>query len=208
VTDAVVAAGYGSSSRFYERAAPLLGMPPATYARGGAGLLITHAIVNSPLGKVLVAATDRGVCSVAMGSSTAQVMRSLLREYPAATFVVAPDDLAQWTARIVDHVEGRTARIDLPLDVRATAFQWQVWTALAAIPYGQTRSYAEVAAAIGRPSAARAVARACATNPVAIVVPCHRVVPAAGGVAGYRWGVRRKRALLAHERARARPVRT
>lgn len=207
VTDAVVGAGYGSSSRFYERAAPLFGMAPATYARGGAGLVIRYAVADSPLGRLLVAATDRGVCSVAMGSSTAEVTRFLAREYPAATLVSASRALARWTSRLGAHLEGRQPRLDLPLDVRATAFQWRVWTALAAIPSGERRTYSQIAASIGRPSAARAVARACATNPVALVVPCHRAVPAAGGAGGYKWGVTRKETLLKAEQDRSRRVR-
>jgi AraC family transcriptional regulator of adaptative response/methylated-DNA-[protein]-cysteine methyltransferase len=200
VTIAVVDAGYGSGSRFYERAAPLLGMSPATYRRGGAGLVIRYAVVDSPLGRLLVAATGRGVCSVTMGSSTRQVTRLLAREYPAAVRTAdAGGTLARWAHRIVAHLEGRLPRPDLPLDVRATAFQWQVWTALAAIPRGDTRTYVQVARSIGRPSAARAVGRACASNPVAFLIPCHRAVPAAGGVGGYRWGVSRKKALLARE---------
>jgi AraC family transcriptional regulator of adaptative response/methylated-DNA-[protein]-cysteine methyltransferase len=200
VTGAMLDAGYGSSSRFYERAAPKLGMSPSTYRRGGAGMSIHYAIVDSPLGRLMVASTSRGVCAVAMGSSDAELQRALAREYPAAT--IAPDSgsLAKWTTEILAHLSGRQPRLDLPLDVQATAFQWQVWQALTAIPYGETRTYADIAAAIGRPRAVRAVARACASNPVALAVPCHRVVPAAGGEGGYRWGTERKKALLAGER--------
>ena len=193
VTAAVVEAGYGSSSRFYERAVARLGMRPAIYKRGGTGMNVRFAIVDSPLGRLLVAATERGVCAVAMGASDG-VLRKV-----AAVIVKDRGALSGWTKTILAHMEGRRPRLDLPLDVQATAFQWQVWTALAAIPAGETRSYAEVASAIGRPSAARAVARACATNPVALAIPCHRVVPSAGGVGGYRWGTSRKRALLAAE---------
>jgi len=202
VTGAMLEAGYGSSSRFYERAAPLLGMPPKTYQRGGAGMDVRYTIVTSPLGRLLVAATPRGVCAVAMGESDQRLERALHAEYPAAAIQPDLGSLAGWTRRILAHLAGRVPRLDLPLDVQATAFQWQVWTALAAIPRGETRSYADVASAIGRPRAARAVARACATNPVALAIPCHRVVPAAGGVGGYRWGPARKRALLARERLR------
>jgi AraC family transcriptional regulator, regulatory protein of adaptative response / methylated-DNA-[protein]-cysteine methyltransferase len=200
VTAALFDAGYGSSSRFYERAVPKLGMSPSTYRRGGAGMTIEFAIVDAAVGRVLVAATPRGVCAVAMGSSAAELEAALRREYPSAT--VAPDrgSLATWTTAIVDHLAGRRPALDLPLDVQATAFQWQVWQALSAIPHGETRTYAEIAAAIGRPRAARAVARACATNPVALAIPCHRVVPASGGTGGYRWGAARKRSLLERER--------
>ena len=199
VTTAMLDAGYGSSSRFYERAVPKLGMAPSVYTRGGAGMTIRYSVVDSPLGKLLVAATARGVCAVAMGASDADLASALTREYPAASIAEDAGSLARWTREIVAHLEGREPRLDLPLDVRATAFQWQVWQALAAIPYGETRTYGDVAAAIGHPRAVRAVARACATNPVALAIPCHRVVPAAGGTGGYRWGSERKKALLGRE---------
>jgi AraC family transcriptional regulator of adaptative response/methylated-DNA-[protein]-cysteine methyltransferase len=202
ITGAMLDAGYGSSSRFYERAVPKLGMAPSTYRRGGVGMSIAFTIVDSAnaiLGRLLVAATPRGVCAVAMGSSDEELTRALSREYPAAAIAVDHGSLAAWTNAILAHLSGRAPRLDLPLDVQATAFQWQVWQALAAIPYGETRTYTEVAAAIGMPTAARAVARACATNPVALAIPCHRVVPAAGGEGGYRWGVERKHALLWQE---------
>jgi AraC family transcriptional regulator of adaptative response/methylated-DNA-[protein]-cysteine methyltransferase len=204
VTDAAFGAGFGSSSRFYARAVDKLGMPPAAYKKGGAGMTMSYAIVASPLGELLVAATARGVCAVKMGSSKHELERALASEFPAATITPDAGALAAWTERILAHLAGRTARLDLPLDIRATAFQWQVWNALAAIPRGQTRTYADVAAAIGKPAAARAVARACATNPVALAIPCHRVVPAAGGIGGYRWGSERKQALLQRETASAR----
>jgi AraC family transcriptional regulator of adaptative response/methylated-DNA-[protein]-cysteine methyltransferase len=199
VTDAMVGAGYGSSSRFYERAVPKLGMPPATYRRGGEGLTIRYAVVDSSLGRLLVAATQKGICSIAMGTSDQAVERALTDEYPAANVARDDEALANWTKAIVAHVEGRRPRIDLPLDIRATAFQWQVWKALTEIPRGQTRTYAAVARAIGQPGAARAVGHACATNPVAIVIPCHRVVPASGGVGNYRWGPERKKKLIEKE---------
>jgi AraC family transcriptional regulator of adaptative response/methylated-DNA-[protein]-cysteine methyltransferase len=199
VTAAMLDAGYGSSSRFYERAVPKLAMSPTAYRRGGTGMCLKYAVVDSPLGRLLVAATDRGVCAVSMGSSDSDLERALAREYPAAILTRDAGGLAQWTSQILGHLAGRRPRLDLPLDVQATAFQWQVWTALAAIPYGDTRSYAQVAASIGRPTAVRAVARACATNPVALAIPCHRVVPSAGGIGGYQWGRGRKKALLAAE---------
>jgi len=199
VTDAMIDAGYGSSSRFYERAAPKLGMSPSTYRRGGAGMSIQYAIVDSPLGRLLVASTSRGVCAVAMGSSDAELERALAREYPAATIATDTGALSKWTMTVLAHLSGRQPRLDLPLDVQATAFQWQVWTALAAIPYGETRTYRQVAASMGRPSAVRAVAHACATNPVSLAIPCHRVVRTGGGMGGYRWGIARKKALLAAE---------
>jgi AraC family transcriptional regulator of adaptative response/methylated-DNA-[protein]-cysteine methyltransferase len=204
VTNAILDAGYASSSRFYERAAPKLGMAPSVYRRGGAGTQIRYAIVRTniaALGRLLVAATERGVCAVAMGTSDGELSALLAREYPAATISAdEAGELEQWIGAILAHLEGRRPLLDLPLDVQATAFQWQVWQALTEIPYGTTRTYAEVATAIGNPRAVRAVARACATNPVALAVPCHRVVPSAGGAGGYRWGAERKKALLAHER--------
>jgi len=204
VTTAMLDAGYGSSSRFYERAVPKLGMSPSSYRRGGEGAMIGYAIVGSPLGRLLVAATPRGVCAVKIGSSDAALTESLAREFPAATIAAASDGrLARWTEAILARVDGGRANRGpaLPLDVRATAFQWQVWQALAAIPHGETRTYADIAAAVARPLAVRAVARACATNPVAIAIPCHRVVPKSGGTGGYRWGASRKAALLNRERA-------
>ena len=200
VTTAMLDAGYGSSGRFYERAAPRLGMTPMAYRAGAEGIGIRFTIVASPAGRLLVAATRKGICAVALGSSDDELRASLAREYPKAEIRRDPGALAAWTAEIVAHLRGRQPRLDLPIDVKATAFQWQVWTALASIPYGATRTYKEVAAAIGRPAAMRAVARACASNPVALAIPCHRVVPAGGGTGGYRWGASRKSALLAAER--------
>jgi AraC family transcriptional regulator of adaptative response/methylated-DNA-[protein]-cysteine methyltransferase len=199
VTAAMVDAGYGSSSRFYERAAAKLAMPPAVYRRGGAGMHMSYAIVDCPLGRLLVAATERGVSAVSMGSSDGELADALKEEYPAAVLRRNSPALGQWTRQIVSHLEGRRPRLDLPLDVQATAFQWQVWTALVAIPYGETRTYRQVAASMGRPSAVRAVAHACATNPVSLAIPCHRVVRTGGGMGGYRWGLARKKALLAAE---------
>lgn len=199
VTAAIFDAGYGSSGRFYESSARKLAMTPTVYGRGATGVRLRYAIVQSPLGRLLVAATDRGVCAVSMGSSDQELERHLSSEFPNATRLRDAGGLTRWTKAILAHLEGRRPRLDLPLDVQATAFQWQVWTALAAIPFGETRSYADVASSIGRPRAARAVARACATNPVAIAIPCHRVVPSSGGTGGYRWGADRKTALLAAE---------
>ena len=163
---------------------------------------IQYTIVDSAAGRLLVAATERGVCAVAMGASDRELTRNLAREYPAATIAPGAGSFTVWTKEILARLAGRRPRVDLPLHVQATAFQWQVWQALAAIPYGETRSYGEIASVIGRPQAVRAVARACATNPVAIAIPCHRVVARSGAVSGYRWGVERKKALLARERRR------
>jgi AraC family transcriptional regulator of adaptative response/methylated-DNA-[protein]-cysteine methyltransferase len=199
VTDALFDAGYTSSSRFYEHAASKLAMTPESYRRGGAGRDIAYAIGDSPLGRLLVAATTKGICAVFMGDSDAKLERALRDEFPSATLVPGHRGLRGWMLEIVRHLQGRRPRLELPLDVQATAFQAQVWNALSRIPYGETRTYKEVAASIGRPSAVRAVARACATNPVSVVIPCHRVVRTSGQLAGYRWGLERKKALLSAE---------
>jgi AraC family transcriptional regulator of adaptative response/methylated-DNA-[protein]-cysteine methyltransferase len=200
VTTALYQAGYNSSSRLYEQAPERLGMTPATYGRGGAGAQIGYTITDSPLGRLLVAATERGVCFVSLAETDAMLEAALAHEYPAATIAREDARLGEWIGAVVRHLGGEHT-IDLPLDVQATAFQWRVWEALKAIPYGDTRSYGQVAAALGDRNAARAVARACATNPVALVIPCHRVVREGGEMGGYRWGADRKRALLEHEQA-------
>jgi AraC family transcriptional regulator of adaptative response/methylated-DNA-[protein]-cysteine methyltransferase len=201
VTTALFDAGYGSTGRFYERGVPRLGMTPSQYKKGGAGMHIGYTVIDSPIGKLLVGATERGVCAVAIGASTSELKRQLEREYPRASIAPDPLRLERFATQVVAHLAGRVPSLDLPLDLQATAFQWQVWTELMAIPRGERRSYGEVAAALGRPRASRAVARACASNPVALAIPCHRVVPSAGGVGGYRWGPARKKALLALENA-------
>ncbi|MEZ5319699.1 MAG: methylated-DNA--[protein]-cysteine S-methyltransferase [Vicinamibacterales bacterium] len=204
VTDAIYEAGYGSPSRIYgagERPA----MTPATYRRGGAGARLDWAITGSPIGRILVAATSKGLCFVAIGEDEAGLRDTLAREFPRAEIAPAPSPVAARLARAARAlVESSDAPPDLPLDIVGTAFQWKVWRALTRIPRGQTRTYADVARAIGRPTATRAVARACATNPVALVVPCHRVVPATGSGGGYRWGTERKARLLEKEEAAAR----
>jgi AraC family transcriptional regulator of adaptative response/methylated-DNA-[protein]-cysteine methyltransferase len=204
VSEAIYEAGYGSSSRVYEKAPTQLGMTPAAYRRGGPGLSLDYTIVDSPLGRLLVAATERGVSAVCLGRSDAALETALRAEYPQAEVRRDERRLRPWVATLVQKLEGRAPQTELPLDVQATAFQWRVWRELRAIPLGQTRTYAEVARRIGQPQAARAVARACATNPVAIAIPCHRVVPKAGGAGGYRWGTAKKRALLERERLAAR----
>src|SRR5262249_37688445 len=158
----------------------------SVYRKGGAGASVSYAIVGSPLGRLLVAATDRGVCSVTMGDSDPALTRAPGDEYPAATVTKGSGALQQCAAALLPRPEGRRPRLELPLDIQATAFQWQVWQALASIPYGETRTYKDVARAIGKPAAVRAVANACAANRVAIAIPCHRAVPAAGGTGGYR----------------------
>lgn len=202
VSPAVYEAGYGSSSRVYERAATALGMTPATYGRGGRGAVIRYAVVPSPLGQLLVAATERGVCRLSLADTATSLERDLRAEFPAAQIARDDGELSSSTRSILRHLEGREPSLDLPLDIRATAFQQRVWTELRKIPYGATRSYQEVARAIGRPHAARAVARACASNPVPLAIPCHRVVRGNGALGGYRLGVERKRRLLETERAR------
>ena len=199
VTTALYDAGFGSSSRLYERAPEQLGMTPATYRRGGAGMQIHFTIAASPLGRVLVAATARGISAIYLGENEAKLESELRDEYPNAEISRDRQWLEDWVAKIVEHLSGRAPHLDLPTDVQATAFQRRVWEELRKIPYGTTRTYTQVARAIGRPTAVRAVARACATNPVSIVVPCHRVVREDGNLAGYRWGLSRKLALIEHE---------
>ena len=200
VTAALYEAGYGSSSRLYERARAELGMTPATYGKGGRGMRIGYTIVPCPLDRLLVAATARGVCAVSLGDSDAALAAALSAEYPEADIRLDRDGLRPWVGAILDQLRDRQPHLDLPLDVQASAFRRQVWEELRRIPYGRTRSYGEVARALDRPKAARAVARACATNPVALVVPCHRAVRADGQLGGYRWGLKRKRALLEREK--------
>jgi AraC family transcriptional regulator of adaptative response/methylated-DNA-[protein]-cysteine methyltransferase len=204
VAEALYGAGYGSSSRLYEKAPAHLGMTPASYAKGGRGARIAFTVTDTPLaealGRLLIAATERGICMVALGDSDANLEVDLRREYPLAT--VRRDDaaLGAWVRGVLGLIDGNRPHHDLPLDIRATAFQWQVWTRLQAIPRGETLSYAAIAADLGQPKAARAVGRACAGNPVSLVVPCHRAVATDGQMRGYRWGIERKRALLERER--------
>ena len=201
VSRATYEAGYGSSSRVYEQSAVQLGMTPAAYRRGGRGTSIRYTVVETTLGRLLVGATARGVCAVSLGDADAVLEVALAAEYPEAERLRDDDAFAEWVSAIVAHVEGRERRLDVPLDVAGTDFQLRVWKALREIPFGDTRSYSEIAAAIGAPSAARAVAGACASNRVALVIPCHRVVREGGALGGYRWGVERKRRLLAQERS-------
>jgi AraC family transcriptional regulator, regulatory protein of adaptative response / methylated-DNA-[protein]-cysteine methyltransferase len=200
VTMATYDAGFGSSSRLYERAPAQMGMTPAAYRRGGAGMIIAYTIVPCPLGRVLVAATDRGISAVYLGDSSAPLEKALALEYPRAEIRRNTNGLAKWVGGVLVRLRGREPHAELPLDVQATAFQRRVWEELRRIPRGSTRTYTQVARAIGKPHAIRAVARACATNPVSIVVPCHRVIRQDGNLAGYRWGLSRKEQLLAQER--------
>lgn len=203
VTPAIYDAGYGSSSRLYERAGTALGMTPATYRKGAPGVEIDFTIADSPLGRLLLAATARGVCRVMIGDSDRTLERDLREEYPQATVRRNDRILSAQVRSLLEHLRGKSPHVELPLDVRATAFQWRVWQQLQAIPYGETRTYQQVAAAIGKPTATRAVARACATNPVALLIPCHRVIGTDGSLRGYRWGVERKEKLLAQERRKS-----
>lgn len=203
VTSAIYEAGYGSPSRVYEAPPTGKGMPPSAYRRHGAGMRMAYSIVPSPIGRILVAATEHGVCAVKIGDTEAALIRDLEREYAAAEIVADAQPRPEWVKAIADHVAGHQPSLDLPIDVTATAFQWKVWRALQRIPAGETRAYADVARSIGKPRAARAVANACANNPVALIVPCHRVVPASGGAGEYRWGKARKEALLSREQRSA-----
>lgn len=205
VTEAIYGAGYNSSARFYEKSGELLGMTPGSYRAGGPDLEIRFAIGECSLGSILVAATERGVCAILLGDDPEALAHDLERRFPNARLLGGDADFERVVARVVALVErpgrgpGATA---LPLDIRGTAFQQRVWQALAAIPAGTTRSYAEIADSIGAPRAVRAVAQACAANAIAVAIPCHRVVRTDGELAGYRWGVERKRELLAREAAR------
>lgn len=203
VSSATYEAGFASGRRVYEAADEALGMTPGAYRRRGVGVTIHYTVVRTSLGLLLVAVTERGICSVSLGDEENALVDALRAEYPAAELARATDADDRLVDAVVAHVEGTARAIDLPLDLKATAFQWQVWRALQRIPEGATRSYQEIARELGQPSAARAVARACASNRVAVLIPCHRVVRGDGALGGYRWGVARKAALLAREGARA-----
>jgi len=207
ITDALYETGYGSSSRVYERSNAQLGMTPATYRKGGMGMKLAYTIAESPLGKVLVAATGRGVSAIYLGDEETRLVAELREEYPRAEIAAASNGFERWVKEVLQRIAGRPPHIELPLDLQATAFQRRVWTELQRIPRGSTRTYSQVARSLGRPKAVRAVARACARNPVSIVVPCHRVIREDGALAGYRWGLSRKEQLLASERSPSQSVR-
>lgn len=206
VAQAVYGAGFGSSSRVYERAGTRLGMTPGEYRKGGKGTVISYAPVDSSLGLLLLGATDRGICFLQFGESLDELVAELRKEYPAAVHEPMRElhtpEFDAWVAALNAHLSGQEPRLDLPLDIRSTVFQMKVWTYLQSIPPGEVQSYGEVAAGIGQPKAARAVGHACATNRVALVIPCHRVIRGGGDLGGYRWGLPRKRMLLDAERAR------
>jgi AraC family transcriptional regulator of adaptative response/methylated-DNA-[protein]-cysteine methyltransferase len=203
VSSATYEAGFATGRRVYETADDALGMTPGAYRRRGVGVTVHYTIVPVSLGLLLVAVTERGICGVSLGDSEESLVAALRAELPAAELVRASDSRDRLVDAVVAHVEGEAGGEELPLDVRATAFQWQVWRALQRIPEGATRTYQEIARELGQPSAARAVARACASNRVAILIPCHRVVRGDGALGGYRWGIARKAALLTRERSAA-----
>lgn len=204
VTEALYAAGYASSGRFYAESTARLGMTPSRFRAGGDAETIRFALGECTLGSILVAATARGVCAILLGDEPEPLLRDLERRFPRAALLGADADFEALVARVIALVEAPTQADALPLDIRGTAFQQRVWAALVEIPPGETRTYLELAAAIGAPQAVRAVAQACGANPLAVAIPCHRVIRTGGDLAGYRWGVERKRALLEHERAPAR----
>jgi AraC family transcriptional regulator of adaptative response/methylated-DNA-[protein]-cysteine methyltransferase len=205
VAAATFEAGYGSSSRVYERAMTALGMTPASYAKGGKGAAIFYAISPCGLGKLLVAATERGLCRVELGTTDDALLQDLGREFPEADSIERDDAaLGRFVTELLRRIDGAKPREDLPLDIQVTAFQRRVYEELLRIPTGETRSYAEIAEAIGQPSASRAVGNACATNPVALAIPCHRVLRNNGSLGGYAWGIERKQALISAERRAAR----
>ena len=204
VTEAIYEVGFGSSSRVYERADTRLGMTPKQYRQGGAGLVITYAAISTPIGLMMVGATDRGLSFVQFGDTDEQLLDLLNKEYPTAQIQPMREphhpDFEKWVQGLRDHLGGQKPHLSLPLDLRASAFQMRAWNYLQSIPYGEVQSYSEVAAGIGEPRAVRAVASACARNRVALVIPCHRVIRGTGELGGYRWGLARKRALIDQER--------
>jgi AraC family transcriptional regulator, regulatory protein of adaptative response / methylated-DNA-[protein]-cysteine methyltransferase len=200
VTQALYEAGYSSSSRLYERSNDQLGMTPAAYRKGAKGMNIRYTVTECPLGYILVAAAERGICAVSLGDSPEYLEAELRADYPAAEITQDDSSLGEWVNMLLDHINGEQPHLELPLDVRATAFQWRVWQELRAIPIGETRSYGQIAVAIGSPKAARAVGSACANNPISLVIPCHRAVREDGSMGGYRWGLERKKRILETER--------
>lgn len=200
VTEAIYEAGYNSNGRFYETSNQVLGMTPTSYRKGGADTEIRFAIGECSLGSILVAASDRGVCAIQLGDDPGKLARDLQDRFPNAALVGGDAEFERLVARVVGFVEAPGVGLDLPLDVRGTAFQQRVWTALRGVPAGATVSYTDLAERVGAPKSARAVAQACASNLIAVAIPCHRVVRSDGALSGYRWGVERKRALLDRER--------
>lgn len=204
VTEAIYEAGYNSNSRFYEKSSEMLGMRPKSFRNGGAGATIRFAVGECSLGSVLVASSEKGVCAILLGNDPEALARELQDRFRNAELIGGDRDFERVVSRVVGLVEKPQTGCDLPLDVRGTAFQQRVWQALRQIPAGKTATYTEIARRIGNPKAVRAVAQACAANPLAIAIPCHRVVRLNGSLSGYRWGVKRKRALLQKEAAKPR----
>jgi AraC family transcriptional regulator, regulatory protein of adaptative response / methylated-DNA-[protein]-cysteine methyltransferase len=201
VTEAIYSAGFNSNGRFYESSSQVLGMTPTNFRSGGEGTTIRFAVGQCSLGAILVGATDRGVCSILLGDDPDALVHDLESRFPKAQLIGGDKEFEQWVAKVVGLVEAPRQGFDLPVDVRGTAFQQRVWKALKEIPAGSTASYTDIAARIGAPKAVRAVAQACASNSIAVAIPCHRVVRNDGALSGYRWGVERKRALLKQEAA-------
>ena len=201
ISTALYEAGFGSPSRLYETSTEQLGMSPGAYKKGGIGVNIYHTLVSCPMGRLLVAATDQGVCSVKLGNSDPELEENLMAEFPSANHQRDGGRLAIWAAEILSYLDGEKTGLNLPLDIQATAFQQQVWQMLRTIPYGETRTYQQVAQALGKDRSSRAVGSACAANPAALVIPCHRVLRTDGGLGGYSWGLERKQSLLDMERA-------
>jgi AraC family transcriptional regulator of adaptative response/methylated-DNA-[protein]-cysteine methyltransferase len=199
ITEALYSCGFGSPSRIYEKTNSQLGMTPAAYKKGAPGMHLEYSITKTSLGHVLVAATERGISAIYLGENDKQLVAELRGEYPKAELTGNSTSHAPWLREVLKRIEGDSPSLDLPLDVQATAFQRRVWQELQKIPLGSTRTYTQVARALGKPNSVRAVARACATNPVSIVVPCHRVIRTDGQLAGYRWGLKRKQELLERE---------
>jgi AraC family transcriptional regulator of adaptative response/methylated-DNA-[protein]-cysteine methyltransferase len=199
VTEAIYGAGFNSNGRFYATSTGVLGMTPANFRAGGVGASIRFAVGECSLGAILVAATGKGVCAILLGDAPEALVRELEDRFPKATLIGGDEGFEQWVAKVVGFVEAPALGLDLPLDVRGTAFQQRVWRALREIPAGSTASYTEIAERIGAPKSVRAVGQACASNAIAVAIPCHRVVRTDGALAGYRWGVERKRALLERE---------
>jgi AraC family transcriptional regulator, regulatory protein of adaptative response / methylated-DNA-[protein]-cysteine methyltransferase len=199
VTAAMYDAGFGSSSRLYEKASESMGMTPAAYKKGGEGMKINYSITDCELGRILVARTIKGLCNVAFADDDASLEENLRKEYPNAEVVKDAKVLKGFVDEILNHLAGEKKRLDLPLDIQATAFQMKVWELLRKIPYGETVTYSQIAEKLGDKNKVRAVAQACSNNRVAVVIPCHRVIGKDGKLTGYRWGVERKERLLAGE---------
>ena len=200
ITDAIYSVGYSSSSRLYENSDEKLGMAPSAYRKRGQGKTIFFSVTPCPLGQLLVAVTERGICKLSLGDQSEELIADLAHEFERAERLRDDEGVGYWVGKIIAYLEGWQPHLDLPLDLRATAFQLKVWRQLQAIPVGETRAYSDIAVAIGQPTASRAVANACAGNPVALVIPCHRIIRKDKGLGGYRWGIKRKRALLKNER--------